>query len=190
VADFMLQAQTPLRGYQNRFGNTSLSELTDTAIYSIGLSLDAKPAINSIKNSLGADWPSSGNVTASDDGLYKLLGLQADQIFVLVSAPPANDGQAEKLPKLDKSVYITDQSDSWAGLYIEGENAVMALERICPIALHRSVFGIGQVTRTTMEHLAVIIYCEADNRYLLLSPASSADSFLHAVQTSLHNVAS
>jgi len=183
-----LQAQTPLRGFNHRFGNTILRELSDTAIYSIGLSLVAEPALKSIKSNLGAEWPETGNSSVSDDGVFRLLGLQSDQIFVLNSQPSRQDGQAVKLPNLDKANYITDQSDSWAGMYIEGESAIRALERICPIDLHPSVFSVGRVTRTTMEHLAVIILHEVDNRYLLLSPTSSAQSFLHALETSLRNV--
>ena len=188
MAEFTLQAQTPLRGYSNRFGDTRLIELSDTAIYSISLALDSEPALKSIKASLVSEWPDTGSSTTSADGVYRLLGLQQDQLFVLMQAPPESDGQSAKLPDLDQCAYITDQSDSWASLYIEGPSAVRALERICPIDLHSSMFGIGQVTRTVMEHLAVIILCETDNRYLLLSPTSSADSFLHSLEKSLQNV--
>ena len=188
MAEFTLQAQTPLREYYNRFGNTSLSELSLTAIYSIGLALNANPALASIKTTLGVDWPEPGRSVSSADNVYRLLGLQSDQAFVLMSASPTQDGQAAKLPQLDSAAYVTDQSDSWAGLVIEGENAISALERICPIDLHPTVFGAGHVTRTMMEHLAVIILCEAHNRYLLLSPASSASSFVHTLETSLRNV--
>jgi len=188
VAEYTLHAQSPLRGFNRRFGNTHLRELVDTAIYSISLALVAEPALRSIKSNLGAQWPSTGNSTISTDGKFRLLGLQSDQVFVLMSEPSAQDGQAAKLPNLDNTAYITDQSDSWAGMSIEGESATLALERICPIDLHPSTFGVGQVTRTTMEHLAVIILREADNRYLLMSPSSSASSFQHALETSLHNV--
>ncbi len=188
MAELTLHAQTPLRGYNNRFGDTLLSELCKTAIYSIGLALDSEPALNSINNSLGTTWPNTGSSTTSADGAYRLLGLQADQVFVLMSSPSVDNGQSNKLPDLGNSAYVTDQSDSWAGLFIDGDSAVQALERICPIDLHPSTFGVGRVTRTSMEHLTVIIVREADNRFLLLSPTSSAHSFLHALETSLRNV--
>lgn len=188
MAELTLHAQTPLKGYDNRFGDTLLVELIDTAIYSIGLALDSEPALNSIKNSLGTTWPETGSSTTSADGEYRLLGLQADQVFVLMSSPHVGNGQSKKLPGLDKCAYITDQTDSWAGLFIDGDHAVLALERVCPIDLHLSSFGVGQVTRTSMEHLAVVILRETDNRFLLLSPTSSAHSFLHALETSLRNV--
>jgi sarcosine oxidase subunit gamma len=40
-----------------------------------------------------------------------------------------------------------------------------------------------------MEHLGVLILRSGDDEYLLLSASSSARSFLHAVETSLRNIA-
>lgn len=184
MANLSLQATPPLKGYQQRFGNTSLHEVVDTSIYSIALALQPDAALASIRSKLGVDWPVTGQSTQNADASNRLLGLQSDQVFALVTGKASEAG----LPELDESVYVTDQSDSWAGLVIDGPMSRTALERVCPIDLHPSVFPVGQVTRTTMEHLAVIILSDAENRFLLLSPASSAHSFLHAVETSLHNV--
>ena len=190
MANITLEAQTPLRGFSEKFGNTNLSENLDTSIFSIGLALDTSKALESISSVLGATWPNTGSSTLNENGTVRLLGLQADQIFVLMQAAPSADGQAAPLPALDESAYVTDQSDSWASLRIDGPNARRALERICPIDLHPSMFSVGAVTRTSMEHLAVIILREDEDSYVLLSPASSALSFLHAIETSLHNIAS
>jgi len=112
VANLTLQAQSPLRGYEHRFGNTSLAELSDTSIYSIGLALESGQALSSIKSNLDLDWPEPGRTTQSGDGKFTALGLQSDQVFVLMAETASADGQAAKLPALDDSAYITDQSDS------------------------------------------------------------------------------
>ena len=184
MANLTLQATTPLKGYDQRFGGTTLSEVTDMAIYSIALALQADAALSSIQQQLGTAWPATGHSTLNTEATYRLLGLQSDQVFVLVTG----DAAAANLPALDDSAYITDQSDSWAALRVSGPMSKKALERICPIDLHPTVFAKGFVTRTSMEHLAVIVLCEADDEYLLLSPSSSAQSFLHAVETSLRFV--
>jgi len=184
VASSSLQAESPLKGYDKRFADTSRSEPTALSIYSISLALQANVAMASIEKSLGAQWPQTGQSTLSGNGTYRLLGLQSDQVFALVASETPHVG----LPELKADAYITDQSDSWAGLELNGPMARRALERVCPIDLHPSVFPADQVTRTSMEHLAVIILCKAENSYLLLSPTSSAQSFLHAIETSLHNV--
>jgi len=181
VVNLMLEGTTPLKGYAQRFGDTSLTETVDLSIYSIGLALQPDAGLASIETSLGTKWPVTGHSTSNADSSYQVLGLQSDQVFVLSE-------RNATLPELDESAYITDQSDSWVGLRIQGGNSLASLERICPIDLHPQVFSLGCVTRTTMEHLAVIIICEAQDSYLLLSPTSSAQSFLHAVETSIRNV--
>ena len=84
---------------------------------------------------------------------------------------------------------MTLQSDNWVGVRISGTRSRDALERICPLDLHPDVFGIDQVARTVMEHLGVIILREDKDSFLMLSASSSAKSFLHAIETSIHNVA-
>lgn len=180
MANLTLERTTPLKGYQQRFGDTLLNEVVDLSIYSIGLALQPGAALASIEKNLGTAWPVTGKSTSNADSTYQLLGLQLDQVFVLASGDSA-------LPELDASAYITDQSDSWVGLRLQGAKSHESLERICPIDLHPGVFASGSVTRTTMEHLAVIVLCESQDSYLLLSPTSSAQSFLHAVETSVRN---
>lgn len=201
MANLQLNAQTALNGYDNRFGNTRLYELSNISLFSVALSHQRDAAIASIKSVLGAAWPDTGdstlNASTSNDSTShkdqtcRLLGLQADQCFALVSRPDAtNDHTADHvadMPEIDH-VYITDQSDSWVALALQGDDAVSALERICPLDLHPTHFVPNRVARTVMEHLAVIILCESENHYVLLSPRSSANSFLHAVEQSLRNV--
>lgn len=194
MANMTLQAQTPLASYDQQFGKTRLSEHSGVSIHSIALALSPDNALASITSTLGAAWPDVGYSTSNANHTHRLLGLQKDQVFVLSNFSDVNSGEhfskdaSTPLPALHDDAYVTDQSDSWAGLVIEGPSALSALERICPIDLHPDVFKVGQVTRTSMEHLAVIILRESDERYLLLSPSSSAYSFLHAVETSLQNI--
>jgi len=175
---------TPLKGYEQRFGETLLCEVYGSSIYSIALALNTQKPRASVADNLGIAWPEPNRSTVSDNGKYRLLGLQSDQCFALI----ASDTPHTRLPELDEGAYVTDQSDSWASMRLSGPMSRAALERICPIDLHPSVFPVNQVTRTSMEHLAVIILCESDDRYLMLSPTSSSESFLHAIVMSLQNV--
>ena len=181
MANLTIEATPALNGYSRQFIDTSLTEVTNLAIYSIALAVQPDAALASIKNTLGAAWPATGQCSISGDGKFRLLGLAADQVFTIFTDNTV-------MPALDETAYITNQTDSWVTLHLEGALARTALERVCPIDLHPTVFPAGHVTRTSMEHLAAIIMCEAENDYLLLSPSSSAESFLHAIETSLHNV--
>lgn len=183
----VLEAQSPLRGFKHQYGRTQVSEIESTAIYSLALSKDSSAAKQAVEQAVSAQWPDVGNTSTSADGKTRLLGLQQDQVFAILDCD--NDlSKVANAPSAGEAVYITDQSDSWAGLVLNGSESVSALERICPIDLHPTAFPVGHVTRTSMEHLAVIISRIADDTYLLLSPASSARSFLHAVDTSFRNI--
>ena len=114
--------------------------------------------------------------------------MQPDQVFILF-APPHPDRAVETVrAALGPAAYVTDQSDSWAMLRIAGAGIRAALERICPLDLDDEVFPQGRVARTAMEHLSAIILRDGEDSFLLMSPRSSARSFLHAVELSAENV--
>jgi len=189
VANLSLSSETALGGYDKKFGNTRLQELQGVSIFSIALPNQPTKALASMTTVLNVGWPDTGYSAISDSGNCTLLGLQADQVFALLSFPEgAIEGEPQMVPQPNiEQASVTDQSDSWAGLVLDGPLAVSALERICPIDLHPDSFGAGQVARTIMEHLAVVILCVSNNRYVLLSPRSSSASFLHAMVQSLQN---
>jgi len=184
-----LQQETLLGGYSARFADSTLVEATELSILSVASPLGGMDALsNTLSAQHGINWPNTGLFVRSDKSNSAWLGLQQDQCFALFEALEA--GRLNKInTALQSQAYTTDQSDSWVCLDVAGSLARSALERICPIDLHPSVFPEGSVTRTSMEHLAVIIMCSGENSYRLLSPSSSAQSFLHAMETSFHNIA-
>lgn len=111
-----------------------------------------------------------------------------------VSSNPVDDdssGQTDAADRRDDpdsrapTLYLNDQSDSWVMLRVAGAGVRRALERLCPLDLHPDAFAPGAVARTVMEHLAVIVLHEAEDTFVLLSPRSSAASFLHEIETSV-----
>lgn len=179
-----LTACSPLNHYDRRFAATRLKEWANLSIFSIALSHEQSRAKALVKETLNLSWPACGTSTLLDDASMRLLGLQSDQVFAVTHDHTA----FAELEKLSPTAFTTDQSDSWVKLQLVGPKAISALERICPLDLHASVFKTGDVARTVMEHLSVIILCQGPNDYFLLSPTSSAQSFLHALEVSLQNV--
>lgn len=96
--------------------------------------------------------------------------------------PDEDDGSAEP------AIFLNDQSDSWMMLRMSGTRCRQALERICPLDLHPDMFELDDVARTVMEHLSVVILRESEDGFLLLSPRSSARSFVHEIEVSVTNV--
>jgi sarcosine oxidase subunit gamma len=188
VADLALKAEPRLGGFQASIGGTELAEVTDLAIVSIAIPLHGETAFAAaLSRAYGVERPAPGRSVLSADGRTRLLWTAPDQLFALLldQSPKAAD---EVRKKLGGKAYVTLQSDNWVALRLAGGRAREALERICPLDLHSSVFGEGRVARTAMEHMGAFVLCEGIHAFLLLSAASSAQSFLHAVEISLTNV--
>ena len=62
------------------------------------------------------------------------------------------------------------------------------LERICPLNLSLEVFDIGDVKRTVMDHLNVIIFRVTEKSFILFSASSSSGSFLKSIEISSRNI--
>ncbi len=188
MSDWELIASPPLAGFDRQDDGISLSEVTDHALVSIAIRLGCDTVLhNTMLAEFGAGLPECGNSTVATNGDIRFLGMQQDQTFALFRFR-GNHAAREIAKNLAETAYYTDQSDSWAMLQISGSRARAALERICPLDLHQDVFALGSVARTTMEYLAVIILRTGKDAFLLMSPRSSARSFLHALETSMENV--
>ncbi len=185
MTDFDLSARPPLGGARLEVDGVAVTEVTDRAVVSIAARQGGEEALASaVSTAYGRDLPAVGRSSVSDVDNARFLGLQRDQFFLLFehTGPDPIRAVAEKL---GDAAYLSNQSDSWAMLRITGAKCRSALERICPIDLDPSVFRPGAVARTVMEHLGTIIVREDDDTFLLLSARSSAQSFLHAVETSV-----
>lgn len=189
---FSLEAQTPLNGFSQSFDGIEVSELLGHSLVSLAMPEDQKSTLaKNIKAAYKTDLPEVGKFTRSAVDNTRILRLQQEQCFVLFenAAVYTNDNAVAHIQEKTKNAAnLSDQSDSWVMLKLSGENAVSALERVCPINLNPPTFGPFSVTRTAMEYLAVIIMQEREDEYLLFSPRSSADSFLHMILTSIENV--
>ena len=189
MADLTLAPQSPLGGYAQTVGGVTIAEVTDLALVSAAVPLGGDAAFaKALVDGFGAARPATGQASPGRGDGVCVLGLQPDQVMILFpfgDIPSPDAAQSD----MGAAAYVTDQSDGWAFLRVEGTDVSRALERICMLDLADGAFPVGTVARTVMEHLAVIILREAPDRFLLMSPRSSARSFLHAVETSARNIA-
>lgn len=189
MPDFTLAPESAFARPPKSYDGIHITAVEDRAIVSLATPHGGDDALAAATQSAyGIAPPPVGQSATSAGGDVTLLRLAQDQMFALFVAAPDIDPVATVGDALGEAAYLTDQSDSWAGLRLDGPAARTALERICPLDLAASSFAPGRVARTAMEYLAVIIACEANDTYLLLSPRSSADDFLHMIETSARNV--
>ncbi|MEM9813638.1 MAG: hypothetical protein AAF913_13310, partial [Pseudomonadota bacterium] len=99
--------------------------------------------------------------------------------------PRSTEWEGEVAAALDGKGYVTDQTHAWAILEVRGPGIQAAFERLVPLDLDPEMFPPGAAARTALEHMAAIVLRREAERFLLLSASSSAQSFLHAVTTTL-----
>ena len=190
MAELALTARSPLDGYERSFGTVTLAEVTGLSLVSAAVPHGGDDTLAAaLAAGLGAARPATGDSAPGDRYGARLLGMQPDQLFILFEAPDPDRPAESVAEALGPAAYVTDQSDSWAMLRIAGAGVRAALERICMLDLDDAAFPEGRVARTVMEHLAVIILRDGPDSFLLMSPRSSARSFLHAVEVSIANTA-
>jgi sarcosine oxidase subunit gamma len=188
VADFTLTAEPPLEGTDMVIAGVRLWAPADLAVVSIALPLGREDAArNAIEAAYGVALPEIGKSVITPEDT-RLIRLASDLAFAMF-AHATPDAEPVVAGRLEGAAYTTDQTDVWVALGLSGAGARRGLERICPIDLHSDAFGVDDAARTVMEHLGVLILRSGDDEYLLLSASSSARSFLHAVETSLRNIA-
>ncbi|MDE0058019.1 MAG: hypothetical protein OXI22_15180 [Defluviicoccus sp.] len=189
MAETALTSRSPLDGYERTIGTVAIAEIADLALVSAAVPQSGDAAFAAaLADGLGAERPATGASTVGDRHAARILGMQPDQVFILFE-PPDPDRAADTVKAaLGPAAYVTDQSDSWAMLRIAGAGLRAALERICPLDLDDEAYPAGRVARTAMEHLAVIVLRDGADSFLLMSPRSSARSFLHAVELSVKNL--
>ena len=186
-----LRAYTALDDFSEDMHGVNVVEVTNKGIVSIAIPNASKAAFSkAVTKNYKVDLPEVGLFTNSKIDNAHFLGLQQDQLFVLFDydGDRAVEEITSKVNSGKQQVYLSDQSDSWVIMRVSGENCLSALERISPIDIHPSAFPVGSVARTSMEHMATIIIHESEGSYLMLSLRSFAQSFLHAVTTSIKNV--
>jgi sarcosine oxidase subunit gamma len=188
VADFTLTSEPPLAGTDMILAGVRLWAPADLAVVSLALPLGGEDAAGTaIEAAYGAALPGIGKSVVTPDGT-RLIRLAPDLAFaVFTHATP--DAESAVADRLKGAVYTTDQTDVWVALGLSGAGARRALERICMLDLHAGAFAVDDAARTTMEHLGVLILRTGTDDYLLLSASSSSGSFLHALETSLRNIA-
>lgn len=183
--NIQLTPKSALGGWSAHFEMLTVAELTQLSLVSIAAPNDGTNTLmNAVSKSYSLELPNTGS-SACSSGVC-ILGLQPGQWFLFFPEGLSNP-VADVQQKIGDVAHLTDQSDSWVAVQLRGANVQTALERICPIDLEPTVFAVGSVTRTAMEHLGVIIFHSAQDEFILLSARSSAESFKHAIEVSIGN---
>lgn len=139
-----LIAKTPLSGlWPVTHGALSLSEVVYDSILSVAPFAGQEKALAKALKPLGLGFPAPNTLAAK--GAARIVWTGRDQAF-LINAALATEAAA-----------ITDQSDGWAGLRLEGPMAAEALMRLVPLDLRLAAFPPGRAARAPLNHMNAVL---------------------------------
>jgi len=186
VAKPVLKIEKPLNGYSKVINKLKIDEYQFDSLISLAIPLNSEGKCRlNFKKSLGEPIP---NIEKSIINKSGVLGFRIGLDLLLVCNPSHSSFVKKIIPLLKQTFYTTDQTGGWCGVRVEGDRVIEMLERICPLNLSLKIFAIGDVKRTIMDHLNVIIFRETEKKFILFSPSSSSGSFLKSIEISSRNI--
>lgn len=187
MVDFTLESKAVLDGFDQDWNGTRLRELTEIAAVAVFVPQGGAAALGKkLKSGYGVDIPNVGESFVGKDGV-RAMGFSVDQFMLLWDHPP-HSGVPTVQEKLGETGYYVEQTNNWVFLELSGPLARAALERVCAVDTHPYKFPVDRAERTSMEHMSAVLCRTGDDTFLIMSASSTAGSFLHAIETSIHYV--
>lgn len=84
---------------------------------------------------------------------------------------------------------LTDQSDAWAVVTLDGDAAETVLARLTPLDLRRSRFRRGHTARTLLGHMTGSLTRTGDMAFQIMVFRSMAQTLVHELDTAMSSVA-
>ncbi|MEO0703641.1 MAG: sarcosine oxidase subunit gamma family protein, partial [Pseudomonadota bacterium] len=148
-------------------GGVTLSEVVPEAITSVAFLKNAETT--------GADWPAPNRWTGAAG--RRAVSVGPGKVFVIGAAVDV------------QGAAITDQSDAWAMMALEGPGARDVLARLCPQDLRPGVFAVGHAAQTLIGHMTATLMRTEAERYEILVFRSMAHTAVHELSTAMAMVA-
>ena len=186
MRQYTLTAKPCFGDFKLDVDGASLTEETGLAIIAVTIRNDASRGFKTaFKKLFGEACPDAK--TCLNAGKTMIVPSAIDQFFIIEKADPR--ALEERLIKaFDKHATMTDQTDGWGVLTLAGPKTITTMERVSQVDMDLSVFPVGAVARTVLEHVGGIVVRQKakrgeEHRFMLLSQRSSAASFLHSITT-------
>jgi sarcosine oxidase subunit gamma len=135
-------------------------------------------AVGKALKTLGLAFPEPNRFSAREG--VRLAWTGRDQAFLMGVAPP--EGLAE-------AAALTNQSDGWACLRLQGEGIEAVLARLVPVDVRLAALPVGSSIRVPLNHMnAILIRVGAETADLLVF-RSMARTAWHEVEAALSALA-
>ena len=172
-----LIAKSPLSGvWPVAHGGLRLSEHLLGPVTSIAPLKGQDKVLARALNPLGLSFPAPNTFITS--GKATLVWTARNQAFLIGIAPLDTIAAA-----------LTDQSDGWAALRLEGPNAADALMRLYPLDLRMQNFAVCATARAPLNHMQSILMRTAPYAFDILVFRSMARTAWHEVEAAMKTLA-
>lgn len=173
-----LIAKSPLSGvWPLAIDGLRLSERLLGQVTSIAPLPGQETAVADALKPLGLGFPTPNSFLSH--GAATLVWTGKGQAFLIgAPAPTGLPGAA-----------LTDQSDGWACLQLEGRLAAEALMRLYPLDLRLRTFAVGAAARAPFNHMQSILMRPAADRFDIMVFRSMARTAWHEVATAMKTLA-
>ncbi|MFC2968366.1 sarcosine oxidase subunit gamma [Acidimangrovimonas pyrenivorans] len=159
-------------------GGLTLSDAAPSRITSVApFSGQEKAVTAALKKACKLGFPAPNQVLGA--GGARIVWTGQGQAFLLDTDPTPLEGLAA----------LTDQSDGWATLRLEGRGAEEVLARLVPIDLRPTVFAKGHAARTLLGHMMAVILRADDGALEVMVFRSMARTAVHEIEVAMKAVA-
>lgn len=160
-------------------GALTIAERNDVALASVAARKGRMSDL--VKAAKAAGVPLPGPATQEAGTPYSTFWVAPEMWFV--EAPFATHELIAEILKsaLGDGASITEQTDAWVAFDLAAADLSPVLERLCNVDF--GTVATGYATRTVMEHLGVYLVKHGPGAARIYGPRSSADSLLHALET-------
>lgn len=173
-----------LGGYSLQSERLSVTELTGFELISVAVAKGSEANFKKrFKKALKTDLPNPNQVLPVEGGSIIWIGQNQFLVFLGTSNIYADVKLGQTL---GDSAYTVLQSDGWACLRLEGDQFYNVMDRFIPLDLRRAPEDFA--ARTQAHHISVIVVKQRDGSWYLLTPRSTAQSFLEALTHVMANV--
>ena len=170
-----LIAKSPLSGQGPvTYGSVTLSEAPIEAMQSLAPIKGQEKVLAKALKTLGLAMPTPNTCVAK--GHHLIVWTGRDQVFLMGPAPVTLAGAA-----------ITDQSDGWARLRLEGAGVADVLMRLVPMDLRR--LAQGWAARAPLNHMQAVLVCAGTGQIDILVFRSMAQTAWHEVADTMQMLA-
>lgn len=178
-----LTSTLPLNGVSQEWPGFALKEYYMGELVSLACVLNAeKKFAANFKKAFGKTPPKPNEMVEVKGGFAMWSG--QGQYMLLLSREDVH-ADTDIAAKLKGTAYVSLQSDGWASLDVKGARIFDILERFIPLDLRRKPNNYA--ARTSAHHIAVIVLKFSETEIQLLTPRSSAQSFLEGlIHTATH----